>query len=485
MRLSAVRTLGIAFVLALVVTASACGGGRGGAAGGGPPETAGLIPADAALFVAADTDFESEQWQTAEALLQRFPQGAEALARLDEVRDGLGPEVGVAVLDLSDEQDQPVVLVTKPADAAKLEAALTASEDKPVWEVVDGWYVVADDQATLARAVGPGDKLGSSETFGRVFDELDGDALARLYLRGAALAESIGQSAQADGVQDFLGGLTGVGTSAAVGVSLAAEPQGVRVEGVVVGDEVPEAQAFSPSLAALVPQDALAYVSFRDARKTLEPFLDVVSSQTPDFDAQLGQLQLVLGVSLTDDLLPLFEGEHALFVRAGLPIPEVTLLLTPADPQRALATLDKLTEGIPALAQLAGGDAPFGVSSTTVAGVPVKQIDLTAPEVSLFYARVGDHIVVSTATKGIADVVAPAGSIGAAPLYQEAAEAASVPNETTGLAYVNLRDAAALLETLGVAAGTTVPEGIQPLQYLVVYGEAGDPQRFTGFVGIK
>jgi hypothetical protein len=490
---------------ATTLAAAACGGGGG--AGAGTPESATFVPVSTAAFVTLNTDFESEQWRDAEALLQRFPGGAEALGNLDELKTSVGPEVGIAILeipvqggggatepdedgDVESSDDPPVLLVTKPEDPAALEASLRESADQPVWRVVDGWYVVASDQGTLDAAASAA-PLADDPVFGEVMDELPGDAVARLFLSGAAIGQTLGQGLEDNPLSGLLGGLAGANASTGLGLSARAEAEGARIDGVIVGDEIPEAESFDATLGSLVPADALAYAAFHDVRPGLEALLDALSAQNSDFDQQLGQIQLVLGVSLTDDVLPLFEGEHALFVRAGAPIPEVTLILSPADPQRALATLDKLTSGLPALAGLAGGDVPFTVTPTTIAGLPVKQVDIAGQDLSLFYALVGEHLVVTTAAKGIADVAAPSTSIESDPQYQAATDAADLPDETSGLVYVNLRDAVSLLESLAAQAGETVtgaPTALNPvltsLQYGILYGEGGQPQRFTGFVGI-
>ncbi len=175
-------------------------------------------------------------------------------------------------------------------------------------------------------------------------------------------------------------------------------------------------------------------------------------------------------------------------MRPGAPIPEVTLVLSPADPARGRATLDKLITNIVSLSGLTGEEAPFTVTDTTIAGVPVKQLDLEAQQLSLLYALVGDHVVVTTQASGIADVAAGSGGLAGDPLYQEATGAAGVEGETTGFLYVNMRDGLALLEQLGELSGASPAElgDLRPLQYVVVQtgGEAGRTT-FTGFLGIK
>src|SRR5687767_13620376 len=101
-----VRAFILTFACMLVLAAAACGGDGGDGLGSASAEFA---PANAAVFVAVDTDFESEQWSNARELVGRFPDGDRAveffLAELEkeginfeeDLRPALGPEVGLVV----------------------------------------------------------------------------------------------------------------------------------------------------------------------------------------------------------------------------------------------------------------------------------------------------------------------------------------------------------------------------------------------------
>ncbi|MCL4291145.1 MAG: DUF3352 domain-containing protein [Thermoleophilia bacterium] len=496
--------LAAALASAAVLVAAACGGGGagGGAAGG---EGAALVPADVAAFVSVDTDFDSEQWAAVEALMARFPSGGEAIQSLvgsltregldleTDIKPAFGPETSIAILELDQEQlnggdNAPIVMLTKPTDAAKFQKLLEDGEDEAVTrEVGDGWYMVADNDAIIDSVIADAGQasLADDPRYEEALADLPSESVATLYLNGQKLMASL--EGEVDAAVNPLFDL-GAGSLVSVAVALTAEAQGLSVDGVVRTEGAPEPTTYTAVLPGIVPADALLYASFSDFRTAVEKVLEIAAKQDPEFDSKLGQAQLGLGISIEDDLLPLFEGEHGLYVRSGLPIPEITLLLSPAEPQRGLATLDKLVANVAALAGLSGEDVPFTVTGTTIAGVPVKQLEIEGQEFSLLYALVGDTIVLTTQASGIADLVAGAGTLADDPLYEEATGAAALDDKTTGFLYVNMRDGLALLEQLGELAGASAAEleELRPLQYVVVQtgGDAGRTT-FSGFLGIK
>ena len=112
-----------------------------------------------------------------------------------------------------------------------------------------------------------------------------------------AIAQSpqLGQLGQLEGYQN-----------AVVAASVAAEPDGVRVKGIVDGaEDLPTGGEFSPTLTSNAPADALAYVGFSDVAGQLTKVFQTVQGslgkeQTQQLDALSAQLPLLLGVSLDD-----------------------------------------------------------------------------------------------------------------------------------------------------------------------------------------
>ena len=193
------RLVALPAALAAVAVLAACGGAELGGAGGSRPEGAELIAAGTPVFVTINGNVDSGQWQAAEALVQRFPSGQEAIdSILGEITDGgaqletdvlpaLGPEVDIAVLDLPQDGDPTVVMLTQPTDPSKLEQLLTQADDAPVWREVDGWYVVADSEENIDRALNAGgDSLADSDAFEEAMGGLPVEVDARERLVGQA-----------------------------------------------------------------------------------------------------------------------------------------------------------------------------------------------------------------------------------------------------------------------------------------------------------
>jgi hypothetical protein len=511
------RLLGALLAAVLVLLAWGCGGGGDDVAAvagtGTVPASAELVPADVPVFVTVNTDFASEQWTTLEALLAEFPSGDEAIASLleqiagegvdveTELKPAFGPETSIAILELDESalesaENAPLVLLTQPSDGAKLEALLAEGEDEAVWQVTDGWYIVADNQQIIDRVVqgaGAG-ALAAAPGFAEAMEGLPGDSLARLYVNGApllaSLQESLAQSSPALDLDSL--GLGSSGTLESVAMALRAEAGGARLEGVVKTQGGPApAGSYEPSLQSVVPSDVLAFVSFANASESIEQFLELASQQegASDFEQQLGQIEAAIGVSLENDVLPLFEGEHAFYVRFAAPVPEITLLLSPADPVKGLATLDKLTSAIALFAGASGTDAP-SITTTSIAGIPAKQLVFPDSEFSLYYAQVGDNLVFTTAVQGIADLAAPAAVLAADPTFVEASEQGGLSGSTQGFAYLNPAEALSLLEIFPAQASEIEidPELLQALEalryFIVTTAAEQDTATFTGFLAI-
>jgi hypothetical protein len=505
------RLLAVAAALTAAASLAACGGGELGGAGGALPDGAELLTAGTPVFVSVDGDFDSAQWQAVEALVQRFPSGQEAIDSLlgeltedlgpegidlqSDLRPAIGPEVDIALFDVMNEEPT-VVMLTQPTDPSKLEQLLAEDEgDAPVWREVDGWYVLADTQEAIDGALAAdGESLADNAAFGDAMEALPGEALARLYLDGAALIAAVAAGAQQQGGLDGAGPnpidlLGSAGTLQSMALAVVAEDQGVRLEGAVRAEDAPEVETVAAELPEVVPADVLLYGSFYGLDDGLSQLLDTVGAQTPDFDQGLAQIELGLGVSVEEDLLPIFAGEGAVYVRAAAPIPEVTLLLSPEDPARAGATLDKLVSAVALFGSLQGegADPPFTVTDTTIAGIPAKQLQVNE-QLSVYYATVDEQLVITTAVKGIADLVTDGARLADDPLFQEAADTSGMPDETLGFLYVNLEGSVSLLDTLGVLddKGPEVAANLEPLNYLLVHASGdGDETTFSGFLAIQ
>jgi hypothetical protein len=487
---------GFVAALALAVVAAGCGGGAGGGAGG---DAAGVVPAGTLLYISGNTDFEGDQWQTAADLVRRFPDGEKAVSDLlaefeseegvdfeEDVKPAVGPEVAVAVLEFpTDGSDPPVVALTQPEDEQKLQALLEKGDEPTVSEQVEGWTVISDLQSSIDRFKemrGDG-ALADSEDFQDAMSGLESDSLVSVYFNGEALDVSGNPELSPMDLDAFLPG----GKIPAVGAILRAEDEGARFDGqAIFAGDVTEtglvSSSFEAKLPDEVPGDVLAYFSFNDLEGQFSAFRDSISEVEPDFGRQLGQAEAFLGVSLEEDIAPLFAGEGAVYVRPGAPIPEITLLTTVDDVDKAVATLDDLVAG---LGQFMPVQEPTRLQ---IAGVEARQLQLESP-FSLFYAAFDGRLVVTTSRQGIADLREDGDHFADDEAFNAAADTAGLPEETTGWGYVNLEKAIPLVLDYVAAAGEAEPPevraNIEPLRSLIFWGTAENrTATFSLFVGV-
>jgi hypothetical protein len=186
-----------------------------------------------------------------------------------------------------------------------------------------------------------------------------------------------------------------------------------------------------------------------------------------------------VGVSLEEDVFPLFAGEAALYVRPGFLIPEVTLVTQVDDEQAAMATVDKIVK---ALAEYL--PAAQHVNEVQIDGIDAKEVAVSPP-VSVYYAAFDGHLVVTTSRDGIAQLRQDGDRLADDSSFKDALEQVGMPDETAGFAYVNLHDAIPyVLNYVG-----TVPEevrrNVEPLESLVLYSfKDGNTLKFAGFLSV-
>lgn len=482
--------------LALALSAAACGGGAEAGAGG---QAAAVVPAGAALYVSGNTDFEGDQWQTAADLVRKFPDGEKALAQAlsefeseenvdfeQDVKPALGPEVAFVVLDFpTDGSDPAVVALTQPDDEQKLQALLEKGSDPTVSEQVEGWTVVSDRQSSIDRfkEMRSDGALADSDDFGEAMDGLEGDSLVSLYVNGEALDRAARSAPSFE--EEQLDTLLPGGEIPSIGAVARAEDDGARIDGQAFFAADVEGSAFaSPSFEAKLPDEVpagvLAYISFNNLEKQFSTFRDALAAADPAFESQLGQAEGALGVSLEEDLAPLFAGEGALYFRQGGLIPEITLVTTVEDEQKALATVDDLVAGL-------GSFIPVSEPrKVDIEGVEAREVPIQPP-FALYYATFDGKLVITSARSGISDLRGDHDRFADEEGFAQAKDRAGLPDETTGFAYVNLEEVVPLV--LGFAGGEVPPEvgaNTDPLRSLVAWGTAdGRKATFSLFVGIE
>ncbi len=311
---------------------------------------------------------------------------------------------------------------------------------------------------------------------------LESGALAHVFVNGAKLAGTLEGDPGAPPVEAFLPG----GELPSFGMAFDVEADSARIDGRAVfeGENPFATESYGAELPERVPGDVLAYFSFNDLETAFSRFRDVAAETNPEAEQQLGMAEGLLGVSLEEDVLPLLSGEGALYLRAGAPIPEVTLVTEVEDEEKALETLDKIVE-------FAGGFEPRFRSPGTVEidGVEAREIPLDPP-VSLYYAAFDGLLVVTTSQEGIVALRQDSDRLSDSEAFDDALDEAGVPDETTGFGYLDLESIVPLvLAFQGVAVEEIEPEAqafFDPLESLVFYGDQDDDTAsFTLFLGVE
>ena len=473
-------------VLFLVVAAfslPALGCGEGSSAGAAG---AGIAPAATQVFVSVDTSFDSANWSAGRDLLGKFPDGDRAvdwlLSELEgegldfeaDVKPALGPETDFVALDVSGEGK--VVGLTQPEDKAKLDALLAKSEHRLVSREIDGWVAFSDSEANLdeferLRADGI---LASDGDYQKVSGEVAGDGIAQVYVSPSAFSSP--------GISYFKPLL---GSEApALAFSLDPQDDGIHIEGAAspaTGDLFPD--EFAADLPGQVPGGAFLYAGTNDLERQLGTLRDYLAEVAPGIERDIGRAESEIGVSLDEDVFPLFSAESALYMRPGFPIPEVTIVTQVDDEQGALAVLDKLAGHV---AEYYG---TAEIQSVDIAGVAAKQLAVNQL-FSVYYAVLDGKLVITTSQQGIADLNEGGSTMADDPDFKDATEAAGLPHETTGFLYVDLGEALPVLTGLMGFGGHSTPDwlerNLEPLDSLVLYGRRdGDIARVDGLLSIQ
>ena len=465
-------------VAALSLPAVGCGDGSSPGAAG-----ASVAPAATQVFVSVDTSFDSSEWEAGRSLLGKFPDGDRAvdwvLGELGEkgvdfeedVKPALGPETDFVALDVAG--DGKVVGLTQPEDKAKLEALLGKSDEPLVSREIDGWVAFSDTEANLdeferLRADGT---LEDDGEYQKVSGEVADDGIAHVFVAGSALGSTP------------LAGLFG---SDAPSLALSLDPQedGIHIEGAASpasGDLF--ADEFSAELPDQVPAGAFLYAGASDLERQLGTLRDFLAEVAPGIERDIGRAESQIGVSLDEDVFPLFSAESALYLRPGFPVPEATIVTQVDDEQAAFAVIDKL----------ANEDSEYygtaELHSVDIEGVQAKELAVNQL-FSVYYAALDGKLVITTSRQGIADLQAEGDRLAGDEAFQDATEAAGMPSETTGFLYADLDQALPTVFGLMGFSGQSTPDwlerNLEPLQSLVLYGERdGDVAKLVGLLSIQ
>lgn len=490
------RSVPVLLLAILAFLAAGCGSSTKSpeTGGGTTPAGAGLVGASTLAFVSIDSDLSSDQWQQLDTLSQKFPGRDHAIAQLKQALAGqgldynadlkpaLGPEFDVAVDASTGAGSANVVGLTKPDDPSKFQtlvkkmnSAGSTSSTAVTRDLGDGWWGIAGKaQAFDAVLKGSGSALADNATFSAAMKQLPADALVKAYVDGPQLGAFIRKSAAQSG-SSFDTTSLGLDKLKYVSAAAAAEADGLRVRGASSGDTLGGGD-FASKLVEGVPGDAFAFLAFQGKGTTDQ--LDKLQSN-PQFGPALTQIQSQLGVPFRQ-VLALLGNEVAFWVRPSIGIPEFTLALDPDDESAALATLDKLAAR---LAAATGGRVVSGQQG----GHEVKTVNLGRFEIH--YGSVDGKILITSGLNGIADYGSGEQLADSAD-FKEAKDASGLPDENSGMVYIDLKNALPLLETFAGLAGQGLPsdvtENLRPLRSFVAWSSgSGDSRTFDAFLEIK
>ena len=435
---------------------------------------ASIAPESAALYASINTDLDSGQVNQLEELLAKFPDREKLLDEIqsdlaaddvsweNDIKPALGKALDIVLLDL---QSRDAVYLLKPADKAKLEALVDKADPPGVSREIEGWTAVAEKEAVLdrfeqARSEG---SLEDDPGFQAAVDGLPEDALARLYVNGAAATEAAEKA----------GGSAGSGTRVkAFAAALGAESTGLRLDGALqteLADDLAGIAPYEPKLLEAAPDDAFVFLSGNGYGQ--------VAKSIRDFPGIVEQLRSALGLD-AGELAGLLEGEFALWVAPGLPVPEVTFLAEAKDEQRSLRVLDRL------VGRLAmSGDAER--RTTEVDGVQAKQVVMDG--VAITYAAFDGRVIVTTRPGAIADVRGGGDNLADDSTFKEASEDAKLGETTFGFLYLDLARITPLIE--GFDIGGVPPEvtrNLEPLgAFMLQAGGEAEDLKLSAFLSIE
>jgi hypothetical protein len=434
-------------LLAALTVVTACGGSNVGA---GPASSAGLLRPGALVYWQAVSDPDSAQWEQAADLLARFPNGDRWLAQLkqelqdegvtweEDVKPALGPVVDVVVYGGAGRKSPAVVGLTNPEDKDRLLALvrkLNEGTDEPVvTRVVGDWVAISDRKESIDAALKEQGRqtLADDDTFNSALEELPDDALSRIYVDPAGAIERVGPGKERNALS--LLGLDALDFAGAwVKAKEDAAELGVTARGEGADRLFGTGEPYSSELLNKVPDDAFAFLSFQGDGLRRQP--EAIRGNLL-FTKGLRELEREYGIEL-DEFLPLLHGEVAFYARPGLLMPEFTLLLATRNEAGTRVAVERVLRRVP--------DEPK-LSVATLNGIVVVS---TAPDPADGLRESGDKLPGADA-------------------FKDALETAEVPEQYTGLAYVDLTEVAGLIALYADSA--EVRRNLEPLRSLVAFG---------------
>lgn len=464
------RAAMLALAAALV---AGCGSGSTHVSTGGVDAAgAGVAPKASAFFLRVDSSFESAQWQAFASLLKMFPGGEKALAQLggEGIREALGPETDVIALNRADLDKSQFVGITQSDDKARLQTLLSKDTDTPrVSEEIAGWQAIADNRGLIDRfkAARNGGTLSGNARYTESLAGLPNDSIASLFVDGPVLTQAIGKTAKTGN-----GPVPGIGRISWLAAALTARQKAFVVDVQLKGDEI-ESTPYTAKLPDEVPADVSVFVDYKGLDRVLDE-----ARHTPAVRQRLGAAEKAVG-GLLDQVVDLFKGEAAFYVRGSGAQPELTLLVAVDDPTAAKDTLDQI-------ATLAGAQAQASPEPIRIGRFSVDKLAVNGT--SIFYGVVEGKLVITNARSGISGLDS-ANHLASARKWRTAVDAAGLPDQSAGIFYADVDELAKLAKKFSPDTSPITPTAQQAIDHLgtvLIHGSVdGGVLLLKGLVSVR
>jgi hypothetical protein len=346
----------------------------------------------------------------------------------------MGPELDLAIFKGG------MVGFTQPADEKAFEAALGP---KKLHAGIRGWTAFTDSAPLLDLIKHHKGKLSELPAYTDATGRLPANAAVRAYGSSRAGGLAIGATG--------LGGSTSSLQKATKWIAAALSSSGneLKLEVHTKGTKGPATQS-SADLVSQIPAGSVLAIGLGGI------------GRVPG-NLKLGGVDLQ-GVS---DALG---GQAIVYVRAGLPFPEVTIASKAKDPQKAVRDIGRL------ITKLSKTKKP--PLTTTVDGVTLHDLALGA--VDVYYGTFDGLFVVSDSTDSISGLRSSGDKL----------KVPGLPDKTNGFLYIDVEHALPAVRAFAKLANQKVPAqvdaNLKPLKTLVAYGTRdGDVQSIFAIMQVR
>jgi hypothetical protein len=324
-----------------------------------------------------------------------------------------------------------------------------------------GAYLVVGPEVGVRGAIdarsGRVPSLAGASQFRRASAGLPAGRAADAYLPAAGVRRLL--SAQ-PGVLGAAGTLLGQPDLEGVAVGLSPASEGLRLwVHSVLGPRRARGRersaAFEPRLVEAIPAGALAYLGRSGIDRSAARLLgSVAGSAAPAVAALLSRAGAEArrsGVDLERELLPLFRGEVALWLKAARPAPVLTLIAATRDERATAEALAALHRPLAAaLTPPRGAAEPAPRFRAAEVGGTRAFVLRLGPGAEIDYAVFDGKLVISTALAGIRAVRRRSGSLPEARPFE--ATLGDRPSRVTSLVFLDFSQLLAVGERSGLSA---------------------------------